>query len=200
MSVAAATIIPISMAIFGIGLPRDSSVGYFNGPDSIIEDATGDAEAVLQRFNASIVPEVKDYHDIVGAEVRRADSGFILTINLAGNPNLNEKYETNYMWNLISSEFLAGTEHYYVVMFVNFAPDFNHTSQGWHYAIFDRTADTYIVPQTKIGDMPTDRVEFNLGADLIGNPSSFRYWISVFSRVDSKSFDGEPEYLMDYAP
>ena len=103
------------------------------------------------------------------------------------------------MWHFVSSDQLTGEQHYYVVMFVNFAPDFNHTSQGWYYAVYDRTAERYILPQTQIGEMPADRVEYSINGSLIGDPSSFRYWVSVYSRVEA-IFEGEPEYLMDYAP
>lgn len=165
-----------------------------------MDDPRGDAEAVLQRTSATIVPEVRPYHDIVGASIRKADSSIVLTISLAGNPNSNEKYETNYVWNLISSDAFTGAEHHYLVMLINFAPDFNHTYQGWYYAIFDRTADQYVVPQSKVQEMPTDRVEFSLDETTVGSPQSFRYWVGVYSRVNSTNFAGEPEYLMDYAP
>jgi hypothetical protein len=199
-AISVATVIPVSMALLGIGAPSQASLGIYTGQDSKIEDARGDAQAVLQRTSSSIIPEVKPYHDIISASVRKADRSFVLTVNVAGNPNLNEKYETNYVWNLISSDALTGIDNHYLVMLVNFAPDFNHTYQGWHYAVFDRTAGLYIVPQTKIGDMPADRVEYAIDEALVGNPSSFRYWVSVYSRVNSTSFAGEPEYLMDYVP
>jgi hypothetical protein len=199
-AIAAATIAPISMLLLGIGLPDQSSFGFFSGQDSRVEDPGGDVEPVLQRANATIIPEAKPYHDILSASIRKEDTSILLTIGLAGNPNLNEKYETNYVWNIISSEAFTGADHHYLVMLINFAPDFNHTYQGWYYAVFDRTEDLYVVPQSGIGEMPGDRVEFNLDDALIGNPQSFRYWVSVYSRVNSTSFAGEPEYLMDYAP
>lgn len=199
-AVAAATIVPITMAGLGIGMPGQSAAGFFSGQESSIDDPDDDAEPVLQRANASAIPEVMGYHEITAASVRRSGDNFDLTINLAGNPNLNEKYETNYMWNMITSgPFWAG-ERYYLVMLLNFPPDFNHTATGWYYAVFDRTGDRYVVSQTRIADMPDDRVEFNIDGDLLGNPSAFRYWVSVYSRVNNTSFDFYPEYLMDYAP
>lgn len=198
-AVAIATLVPISMALSGVGMPRGAAVGLFNGQDSSVQDPVGDAVPVLQHANASVIPETKPYHDITSASIRKTGEDYRLTIYLSGNPNLNEKYETNYMWNLILSEPLA-EDRYYIVMFLNFAPDFNHTAQGWHYAVFDRTADRYVLPQTKIGEMPDDRVEFDLDGELIGNPASLRYWVSVYSRVNNTSFETGPEYLMDYAP
>ena len=188
------------MAIFGIGIPGPPTAGFFDGQAGSIQDPRGDAQPVLQSFNASIIPEVKDYHDVTSASVRNADGLLELTINLAGNPNLNEKYETNYMWNVIYSNPETGRAQNYVVMVLNFAPDFNHTAHGWHYAVFDRTGDFYVIPQTPIGNMPEDRVEFDLDGALIGNPSSFQFWVSVYTRVNSTSFEGAPEYLMDFAP
>ena len=188
------------MALFGVGIPAPPTAGFFDGQDGRVQDPRGDAQPILQRSNASVIPEVKDYHDVTSATVRKADGLLELTINLAGNPNLNEKYETNYMWNMIYLSPDTGRTQTYVVMFVNFAPDFNHTAQGWHYAVFDRTGDIYVIPQTPIENMPADRVEFNLDAELIGNPSSFQFWVSVYTRVNSTSFEGAPEYLMDYAP
>jgi hypothetical protein len=199
-AVSVAIIVPLAMAAFGIGIPNPPAAGYFDGQAGSIQDPRGDAQPVLQRFNTSTIPEVKDYHDVISAGVRKADGLLELTINLAGNPNLNEKYETNYMWNVIYSNPDTGRAQNYVVMVFNFAPDFNHTAQGWHYAVFDRTGDIYVLPQAPIGNMPEDRVEFDLDGTLIGNPSSFQFWVSVYTRVNSTSFDGPPEYLMDYAP
>lgn len=199
-AVSVATIVPLTMAVFGVGIPNPPTTGFFNGQDGSIQDQRGDVQPVLQRSNITVIPEIKDYHDVTSASVRKAGGLFELTINLAGNPNLNEKYETNYMWNVIYSNPDTGQIQNYVVMFPNFAPDFNHTVQGWYYAVFDRTGDVYVLPQTPIGNMPEDRVEFNLDGALIGNPSSFQFWVSVYTRVNSTSFEDAPEYLMDYAP
>lgn len=200
VSLAAATIVPVSMALTGIGIPEPPSLGLFSGQENSIRDPLGDASPVLQRANASIMPQVRNYHDITEVSVQKNNGHYLFSVRLAGDPNLNEKYETNYMWHLISSNELSGVQQYHVVMLLNFAPDFDHTVTGWYYAVFDRTADRYVVPQTAIENMPPDRVEFNIDAENLGNPSSFRYWVGAYSRVDSKNFDGEPEYLMDYAP
>lgn len=192
-SAAVAIAAPVAMAVFGIGAPAAPQFGFFNGQSSTISDPAGDASAVLQRQNVSATPEVRGYHDLLSASVSRQGESFALELDVAGDPNLNEKYETVYMWHLVSAE-----DRYYVVMFVNFAPGF-HDSQGWHYAIFDMTENQYVVPLTAIGQMPADRVAYSIDADLIGNPASFRYWVSVYSRVEP-TFDDWPEYLMDYAP
>jgi hypothetical protein len=200
VSVAIATLVPISLAISGIGSPVQSSLGFYSGGDSVIRDPRGDAQPVLQESDALIIPEVEAYHDVTGASVRKHDGAFMLSLELAGNPDLNEKYETSYMWHIISSDAATGRDLHYIVMIFHFGPDFNHTSVGWHYAVYNDTSESYILPQTKIDDMPEGKVEYPVQDWLIGNPSSFRYWVSVFVRVDSTSFDGPPEYLMDYAP
>lgn len=192
--------VPLLIAALGVGTPSPESVGFYDGRESRIEDPEGDAVPVLHSSNPSLVPEAKRYHDVVSASVRKVDGIFLFTIELAGNPNLNEKYETNYMWHLLAPDPSIGTERHHVLMLFNFAPDFNHTSQGWYYAIFDRTANAYIIPQTAIPDMPADRVEYSIEQSLIGAPPSFTYWISVYSRVNVTSFAGPPEYLMDHAP
>lgn len=204
-AVAAATITPVAMALYGIGLPNPSAFGFFDnaGEYSEISDAAGDAQPVLQRSNTSIIPEAKPYHDLVGASIRKQQDGSLdLTMRLAGDPNRNEKFETNYMWNIVGA---GGEGRDYAIMLINFPPGFfdirgNTSLQGWYYAVFDRTANDYVVPQAKTLDMPSDRVEFRLDSTLIGNPQSFRYWVSVYTRVNNTSFDFEPEYLMDYAP
>jgi len=201
VSVAIATLVPVSIAISGIGGPaRETSFGFYANGESVINDPRGDAQPVLQQSNPGIIPDAEAYHDVTEASVRKLDGAFLFTLELAGNPNLNKLYETNYMWHVIVSDAATGKDLHYIVMIFDFPPDFNHTSTGWHYAVYNDTSESYILPQTKIEDMPQDRVEYPVQDWLIGNPSSFRYWVSGFVRVDSENFTGPPEYLMDYAP
>jgi hypothetical protein len=206
IAVAIATLVPASFAIAGLGpqLPggQSATVGFYNNADSSIIDARGDATPVLQQSNSSTVPEVRGYHDILGASVKKQGNAFLFSIELAGDPNLNEKYETNYLWHVITtSPEMDGDQRHYIIMFPNFAQDSNFAEKGWHYAVFDSTTGEYLVPQTQISSgMPQDRVEFPLEGWLIGNPSSFRYWVTVSARVDSVNLDKPPDYLMDYAP
>jgi hypothetical protein len=170
-----------------------SDLGYYDGLESRIQDMPNDAAAV-QQYEADVVPEVRDYHDILAASVKEIDGAFLLTIELAGNPNLNEKYETNYVWHIITSD------HVYTVFMPNFADDSNFPKKGWYFAVYDETLQRYVVPITKISDMPQNSVQFPVESTYIGNPSSFSYWVSVLVRVDSENLDEPPEYLMDYAP
>lgn len=168
-------------------------LGLFDGRDSLIVDDRGDARPDKQ-YEATTVPEVKNYQDIVAAGVKKAGDDFLLTVLLAGDPNMNEKYETNYMWHIITPE------HTYTVLLPNFAQDSGFAQKGWHVAVFDNTDNKYVIPLTQILGMPKDRVEFPLTASYIGSPTSFQYWVSVSVRVDTENLDGPPEYLMDYAP
>jgi hypothetical protein len=188
---------------------RDNSGHNSNG--SFILDRAGDARPDPQ-YKADIVPETRGYHDILWASVRRmvvVDGGgnnnnsnggdspaFLLTIKLAGDPNLNEKYETSYVWHIMTPS------HAYTVLLPNFAQDSNFTAKGWYFAVYDNTASRYVVPMTRIFDMPKGEgaVEFPLDASYIGNPSSFYYWVSVHVRVDTRNLDKPPDYMMDYAP
>jgi hypothetical protein len=176
-------------------------VGFFTGTNnnddsSLVVDPKGDAWPDKQ-YETSIVPAVKGYHDILWAEVRKITGGtFLLTIGLDGNPNLNEKYETAYVWHIITS-----SNHVYTVILPNFAPDSSFAAKGWYFAVYNNTGQKYAVPMTRMSfDMPKDRVEFPLEESLVGSPQSFHYWVSVHVRVDSQNLDKPPDYLMDYAP
>lgn len=170
-----------------------TSLGYYDGLENRIQDKRNDAVAV-QQYEADVVPEVRGYHDILAASVKEINGAFLLTVELAGNPNLNEKYETNYVWHIITRD------HVYVVFMPNFAADSNFPKKGWYFAVYDETLQRYVVPITKISDMPDNSVQFPVESAYIGNPSSFSYWVSVLVRVDTENLDKPPEYLMDYAP
>lgn len=188
--------LPLPSSLTPPSSPATSELGFYNGiQNSLILDRHGDAKPE-QEYDTDIVPEVKGYHDILWAGVKkRMDGTFLLTVQLAGPPNLNERYETNYVWHIVTRE------HAYTVLFPNFAQDANFTTKGWYFAVYDNTANRYIVPMTQISNMPKeDMVEFPLDASYIGNPSSFYYWVSVHVRVDTKNLDKPPDYLMDYAP
>ena len=65
--------------------------------DNKIEDARGDTNILaLQKTN--IVPEVRDYHDILSADVNKFNNKIQLTIDLVGDANQNKGYETVYLW------------------------------------------------------------------------------------------------------
>ncbi len=178
-------------------------VGFYNstnGAGSLIVDQKGDAKPDKQ-YNSHIVPNVMGYHDILWAGVRKINdnsgsgSYFLLTIGLAGDPDMNKKYETTYVWHIITSKDV------YTAILPNFGPDSNFAAKGWYFAIYNNTGGNYVVPMTQLSaSMSKDQVEIPLDAPLIGNPESFHYWVSVQVRVDSQNLDKPPDYLMDYAP
>lgn len=197
MKAAQILVVAVAAAIavyFAVNLASDTGkqVGQFAGTSSIVLDKRGDAVAQMQ-YQSDVEPEVKAYHDILAASVKKIDGAFLFTIDLAGDPNLNEKYETNYVWHIISDKT-------YTILMPNFAADSGFASKGWYLAVYDNTDSKYILEMTKISDMPQDRVQFPVDAQLIGNPASFSYWVSIHVRTDSKNLEKPPDYLMDFAP
>lgn len=203
IAVAVATLVPVSIGLSGLGpeirIGARQTVGiYNNNADSRIEDVRDDATPVYQQIGTEVIPEVRDYHDILAASVQKRGEAFFFTIELAGNPNDNDKYETQYRWHIITTSPITNREQQYVIRFQNFAPSSNSTLEGWYFSVFDRTVGRFIVSPTSIPDMPEDRVEFPIEDLYIGNPSSFSYWVTVSMRVNATF--GQPDYIMDYAP
>ncbi len=200
-AVAVATLVPITLALARIGpeieIGGQQTLGVYDNAESRIEDARGDAEAVYQQIGTEEIPEVKDYHDILGASVVKRDEAFFFTIDLAGNPNNNTDFETLYRWHIITTSPITNREQQYTIMFPNFAWG-NSTTDGWYFAVYDETVNTFIVRPTRITEMPEDRVEFPVEDFYIGAPTRFIYWVDVSVRLNGTL--GQPDYLMDYAP
>jgi hypothetical protein len=127
-------------------------------------------------------------------------------MDLAGDPNKNEKYETAYIWLLYyntgnTDRGSSGhEERIYTLIVPNFAPDSNFSLKGWYMVVFNNTANTYVLPLSRISDMPKDKVQVFIDPSLIGSPSSFNYMTCVMVRVNSTFLNKEPDYLMDSAP
>lgn len=201
IAVAVAAIVPVSLAFTPLGpeIGGSQEYGVYNNAESRIVDARGDAVAVFQKNGTDAIPQVRDYHDILGASVSMRDEAFFLTIDLAGNPNSNQEYETIYRWHVVTTSQSTKGDQRYTIMFPNFAPgSTNSTIEGWYFAVFDNTATTYITRPVQITDMPQDRIEFSVNDAYIGNPDKFIYWVDVSVRLNATL--GEPDYLMDYAP
>lgn len=181
---------------------QQTTLGLHRNTESGITDAVGDARPVLQQNRSSIVPEVQDYHDIVTASVKTLEGpSFLLTTTLAGNPNLNEKYQTTYAWHIITKGSADDPEQLYTIAFSNFPSGFtNITEPGWYYAVFNNTDGSLVLPFTRTWNMPEDRIEFPVEDFYIGSPSEFRYWVASYVRVSNTNFGGTPDYLMDDAP
>jgi hypothetical protein len=202
LAVAVATLVPVSLAFTPFG-PEieigEQDVGVYDNAYSRIEDARGDAEAVYQQLGADTAPPVRDYHDILGASVVKRGEAFFFTIDLAGNPNSNENYETLYRWHIVTTSPITGRDQQYTILFPHFSQNSTSTTEGWYFAVYDDTADTFIRTQIRIEDMPEDRVEFPVEDFYIGAPTKFVYWVDVSMRLNATD-DREPDYLMDYAP
>jgi hypothetical protein len=127
-----------------------------------IQDSRGDAQ-LIPLYKTDIFPKVRDYHDVLSAEVNKVskDSNgnnlLLLTIDLAGDANKNEKYETVYLWFINYNDSLNGKDQQksYTVIIPNFAVDSNFKNKhGWYLAIFNNTNNSYTLPLSKISDMP----------------------------------------------
>ena len=150
IAVTVATLVPVSLGLAGLG-PKTAGFGFYNIADSRIEDAKGDVEPVYQQSGAAAAPVARHYHDIISASVKKQGDTFLFTIELAGNPNENENHETLYLWNIVTE--VAGKEQQqYRILLPNFATGNNSTERGWYFAVFNMTADTYIVPMTTADD------------------------------------------------
>jgi hypothetical protein len=121
-------------------------------------------------------------------------------MDLAGDPNKNEKYETAYIWLLYYNTSASHIEQIYTLIIPNFAPDSNFSLKGWYMTVFNNTANTYTLPFAKISDMPKDKVQVFIDPSLIGNPTSFKYMTCVMVRVNSTFLNKAPDYLMDSVP
>ena len=179
-----------------------------NNNNNKVQDSVGDAK-LIPLYKTDIFPKVRDYHDILSAEVNKVSKDkngnnlLLLTIDLAGDANKNEKYETVYLWFINYNDGLNDKDQQksYTVIIPNFAVDSNFKNKhGWYLAIFNNTNNSYTLPLSKISDMPKNKVQVFINPDFIGNPPSFNYLVSVMIRVNNTFLDKPPDYLVDSAP
>lgn len=193
-------IISASLA-FTLLVPRADErprVGTYDNAESRIVDAWGDVKPMPQNSGTATIPQIRNYHDIVAASVVKRGDVFFFTINVAGNPNSIQEYETLYRWHVITDQ-MTDRERHYTILLPNFGQgSANSTLKGWYYAVFDNTADAYAERPIQIIEMPMDGVEFGVEDQHIGNPDRFLYWVEVLARPNATF--GEPDYLMDDAP
>ncbi len=171
-----------------------------------IEDSTEDVK-LISIYSTRILPIVRDYHDIISASVNKIDDDnkMIFTMDLAGDANKNEKYETVYLWLIYYTSNLHGRNHqqqqFYTVIIPNFPSGSNFENKnGWYLAIFNNTDSTYTLPLSKISSMPENKVQVFVDPTFIGNPQSFNYVVSTMVRVNSTYLNKPPDYLVDSAP
>jgi hypothetical protein len=172
-----------------------------------IEDSTEDVK-LISIYSTKILPVVRDYHDISSASVNKIEDGnkMILTMDLAGDANKNEKYETVYLWLIYYTSNLHGRnqqqhQQFYTVIIPNFPSDSNFENKnGWYLTIFNNTDSSYTLPLSKISGMPKNKVQVFVDPAFIGNPQSFNYVVSTMVRVNSTYLNKPPDYLVDSAP
>src|ERR687885_829090 len=183
-------------------------------PSSLLLGATGGSEikgisgdvTPIQIYRSIITPEVKDYYDILSVSVMKINNKLTFTMDLAGDSNKNEKYETAYIWLLyynasrINRISTSNNGRVYTLIIPNFAPNSDFSLKGWYMAVFNNTADTYTLALAKISNMPKNKVQVFIDQSLIGSPSSFNYMTCVMVRVNSTFLSKPPDYLMDYVP
>jgi hypothetical protein len=172
-----------------------------------IEDSIEDVK-LISIYSTKILPVVRDYHDISSASVNKIEDGnkMILTMDLAGDANKNEKYETVYLWLIYYTSNLHGRnqqqhQQFYTVIIPNFPSDSNFENKnGWYLTIFNNADSSYTLPLSKISGMPKNKVQVFVDPAFIGNPQSFNYVVSTMVRVNSTYLNKPPDYLVDSAP
>ena len=185
-------------------------VNVFQEPDSNskIKDVKNDTKLVA--LHKAVAPQVRGYHDILAAEVNKInDNKILFTIELAGDANTNEKYETVYLW-LIYISTSEGNDAFpvnkefqlYTIIIPNFGANsnFGNKEAGWYLAIFNNTNNVYTLPLSKISDMPTNKIQVFIDPIFIGNPSNFNYVVSSMIRLNNTFLDKSPDYFVDFAP
>jgi hypothetical protein len=173
---------------------------------SEIKGVRGDVTPI-QIYRVTTTPEVKDYYDIISANVMKISNKLTFTMDLTGDANKNEKYETAYVWLLYynatdtnRSSISKNNEQVYTLIIPKFASNSDFSLKGWYMAVFNNTADTYTLPLAKISNMPKNKVQVFIDPSLIGSPSSFNYMACVMVRVNSTFLNKPPDYLMDSVP
>jgi hypothetical protein len=172
---------------------------------SEVKGGKGDVKPI-QIYRTKVIPGIKDYYDILSVSVMKINNKLSFVMDLAGDPNKNEKYETTYIWLIyyntssINRNSASQNEEIYTLLIPNFAADSNFSLRGWYTAIFNNTANTYNLPLTRISEMPKDKVGVDIDPSLIGNPASFNYMTCVMVRVNSTFLNKPPDYLMDSVP
>lgn len=185
--------------------------------DSKIKDLKNDTKLVTL-YKTNLVPEIRDYHDILSTEVSKVDNNKLLfTIELDEDANDNKDYETVYIWllfdvitstisdngNSIDDDFsmLNKQNQVYTLIIPNFGVDSKFGKDvGWYLAIFNNTDNSYTLPLSRISNMPTNKVQVFIDPIFIGNPLKFNYIVSSMIRVNNTFLDKPPDYLIDTVP
>ena len=121
----------------------------------------------IQIYKTNIIPLNKDYYDILLASVKKVHGKLVFSMDLIGDPNKNEKYETTYIWllyhianskdNTYKGNAKSDIDQIYTLIMPNFAADSNFRQKGWYMAVFNNTDNSYSLPLAKLADMPKDK-------------------------------------------
>ena len=119
---------------------------------SKIKDDMKDTK-LIALHKTNVVPKVKDYHDILSIDINKVnDNKMLFTIELAGDANKNENYETVYVWlvyyyttTAVAANTASTVEnefHLYTIIIPNFGAgsNFGNKEEGWYLAIFNKPA------------------------------------------------------------
>ncbi len=148
------------------------------------KDAKNDAQ-LLSLYETTIMPAVQDYHDIISSEVYRIGNDRLLfTVQIDGNPNHNERFETVYVWLLSQNDLVSGKGQIYTIVIPNFANDSAFDNKGWYLAVVNNTNNQYSLPLSKLKDMPESSMEVSIDSSFLGNTFSFNYSTAVMVRVN----------------
>jgi hypothetical protein len=168
------SILSILIASFSLpitNIPFKNSEAFetiFQGQDSInskIKDAKDDTKLVAL-YKTIRVPEVQNYHDILSAEVNKInDNKILFTMELAGDANRNENYETVYLWliyipttndNAIST--VDKEFQLYTLIIPNFGANsnFGNNKVGWYLAVYNNTDNLKINIKTMFEEAVQD--------------------------------------------
>jgi hypothetical protein len=177
---------------------------------SKMKDNRGDTK-LINIHKTDVVPDMRDFHDILSIDINKVnDNKVIFTIELAGDANKNEKFETVFIWlvyyyttnddiNALSSS--ENRFRLYTILIPNFGADSNfENKEGCYLAIYNNTNNSYTLPLSKISDMPKNKVQIFIDPILFGNPLNFNFTVSSLIRVNNTFLDKPPDYLVDYVP
>ena len=115
----------------------------------------------IQIYKTNIIPLNKDYYDILLSSVKKVHDKLVFSMDLAGDPNKNDKYETTYIWLLyhidnpkdninLKGNSKSDIDQIYTLIIPNFAVGSNFKQKGWYMAVFNNTDNSYSLPLVKI--------------------------------------------------
>jgi hypothetical protein len=189
-----------------------------NNPDQIVSIMKGEPKDIqpLQIYRSNIIPKIENYYDILSASVNYTNNKLLIfSMDLAGDPNKNGIYETNYVWliyynnnsynknNNNSDSKISlnkNKEQIYSLTISNFGIHSKFKLKGWYMSVFNNTNNLYTLPLIKIDNTSDNKVKAYIPPYLLGNPTAFNYITCVLVRVNSTFLEKPPDFVMDSLP